>query len=278
VQWNERGVVTGTLNLSSPSAAPSPRRRYLRGDSPPILASTAAAVKRTAIVEGRHHPVPCSSPWRLRRDVASPRFAHAAHSVAQVEAPDSRGTADPEPVAAQVPSSRRLCAWRELKGEDLRYRYRVTTLIRSNGGPHLLRYSSPCPLTPEGRRKLVELVIDGHWVQARSPNDCGSLVRRSPNGCAAQPRRVSLGLPTVRRNRGRHRLGHHFGRNGESSLCGSLRNGGDPGIGYHPHPPQSTVPEFWPLPGASAGSHRCEHRPGRPQPKRSATNTPHQGT
>ena len=42
----------------------------------------------------------------------------------------------------------------------------VTTLIRCHGGPHLFTHAN-APLTPAGRLKLVELVVDSDWAQAR---------------------------------------------------------------------------------------------------------------
>jgi hypothetical protein len=135
---------------------------------------------------------------------------------------------------------RRLCAWRELKGEDLRYRYGLRHSFDQTEA--LISYVTHrhAPLTPEGRRKLVELVIDGHWVQARVAERLQVSRATVSNGCALAGRRDQLGLPTVRRNRGRHRPGHHFGRNGESSLCGSGKRWG-PAIRYHPLPPEFTL-------------------------------------
>jgi hypothetical protein len=54
-----------------------------------------------------------------------------------------------------------------------------------------------------------------------------------------------------------------------------LRNGGDPTDRLPPAPAPIDGLKVGQLPGASAGSHRCEHRPGRPQSQSGPLRTRH---
>lgn len=129
---------------------------------------------------------------------------------------------------------RRLCAWREVKGEGLHGIDWVTTLNRCRGGPHLLRYPPQCSLTPEGRRKLVKLVINEGWAQARAAErfqvsratvskwvsryrchgptglaDRSSLPHTSPNQSSRRTERRIIALRFTMRW-GPHRIGYHM--------------------------------------------------------------------
>ena len=95
------------------------------------------------------------------------------------------------------------------------------------------------PLTPNGRRRMVDCVFEGGWTIEQRLT--GSKPTRRPFGSGATGSfpKVSQGCWIGRRGRGVHGTGHHGGFVVRS--CGSARStvcsGADPRNGPTPPPP-----------------------------------------